>query len=60
MKRIRGFNITKRFNLSRNGDYNVTNEQSRTISNQNNLEKYLANTIAEDVSDKIIFILNDI
>ena len=54
------FNITKRFNLSRNGDYNVTNEQSRTISNQNNLEKYLANTIAEDVSDKIIFILNDI
>ena len=43
-----------------NGDYNVANEQSRTISNQNNLEKYLANTIAEDVSDKIIFILNDI
>lgn len=54
------FNITKRFNLSRNGDYNVANEQSRTISNQNNLEKYLANSIAEDVSDKIIFILNDI
>ena len=54
------FNITKRFNLSRNGDYNVTNDQSRTISNQNNLEKYLANTIAEEVSDKIILILNDI
>jgi len=57
---VDNFNITKRFNLSRNGDYNVANEQSRTISNQNNLEKYLANTIAEDVSDKIIFILNDI
>tara|TARA_B100000401_G_scaffold339887_1_gene238320 strand:+ start:513 stop:992 length:480 start_codon:yes stop_codon:yes gene_type:complete len=57
---VDNFNVTKRFNLSRNGDYNVANEQSRTISNQNNLEKYLANTIAEDVSDKIIFILNDI
>ncbi len=57
---VDNFNVTKRFNLSRNGDYNVANEQSRTISNQNNLEKYLANSIAEDVSDKIIFILNDI
>ena len=36
---VDNFNVTKRFNLSRNGDYNVANEQSRTISNQNNLEK---------------------
>ncbi len=54
------FNLVKNFSLKREGDYNVTNEQSRTISNQNNLEKYLANTIADDISDKIIFMLNDI
>ena len=53
-------NIKKIINLNESGDYDVNNNKSVTTNNQNNLEKYLARKISKQITDKIIFIINDL
>ena len=53
-------NVIKTFNLSQNGDYSVSNEQSKTISNRNNLERYLVDKITNQFFNKLILITNDL
>tara|TARA_B100001094_G_C18150427_1_gene783367 strand:+ start:826 stop:1299 length:474 start_codon:yes stop_codon:yes gene_type:complete len=53
-------NIKKIININENGDYDVNNNKSVTTNNQNNLEKHLARKISKQITDKIIFIINDL
>ena len=53
-------NIKKIININERGDYDINNNKSVTANNQNNLEKYLARKISKQITDKIIFIINDL
>ena len=53
-------NIKKIINLNESGYYDVNNNKSVTTNNQNNLEKHLARKISKQITDKIIFIINDL
>ena len=53
-------NLLKDFTISVNGPYIVSSAHTSTLTNKNNLEKYLADQISEKIRNKIILILNDI
>lgn len=52
--------IKKIININEIGYYDVNNNKSVTTNNQNNLEKYLAREISKELTNKIIFIINDL
>lgn len=52
--------IKKIININEIGYYDVNNNKSVTTNNLNNLEKYLAREISKELTNKIIFIINDL
>ena len=47
------------FNISVEGSYDVSDNHSTTINNQNSLEKNLANETADLIIKELILIIND-
>ena len=52
-------NERKTFSTQLNGSYDVSDNHSSTITNQNNLEKNLAKKTADLIAKQLILILND-
>ena len=53
-------NISKIIQVSSNGNYDVVSSQAKTINNQDNLEKFLAEKISDDILSKLIILINDL
>ena len=53
-------NISKIIQVSSNGNYDVVSSQAKTINNQDNLEKFLAEKISEKILNKLIILINDL
>ena len=53
-------NISETIQISSSGDYDVVSNQAKTINNQDNLEKFLAEKISEKILTKLIILINDL
>ena len=53
-------NVSEIIQISSNGDYDVVSNQAETINNQDNLEKFLAGKISENILSKLIILINDL
>ena len=53
-------NVSEIIQISSNGDYDVVSNQAETINNQDNLEKFLAEKISENILSKLIILINDL
>ena len=53
-------NLEKTIDVSKGGSYNVNTNHSSTINNQNNLEKSLANQLSEEITRRLIILINDL
>ena len=53
-------NISEIIQVSSSGNYDVVSSQAKTINNQDNLEKFLAEKISDDILSKLIILINDL
>ena len=53
-------NISEIIQISSSGNYDVVSNQAKTINNQDNLEKFLAEKISDDILSKLIILINDL
>ena len=53
-------NITENFVVTNSGSYDLNNNQAKTISNQDDLEKFLAEKLSKQILQEIRFIIDDI
>ena len=53
-------NISETIQISSSGNYDVVSSQTKTINNQDNLEKFLAEKISEKILNKLIILINDL
>ena len=53
-------NISEIIQVSSSGNYDVVSSQAKTINNQDNLEKFLAEKISEKILNKLIILINDL
>ena len=53
-------NISKIIQVSSSGNYDVVSSQAKTINNQDNLEKFLAEKISEKILNKLTVLINDL
>ena len=53
-------NISEIIQISSSGNYDVVSSQTKTINNQDNLEKFLAEKISDDILSKLIILINDL
>ena len=53
-------NITKTINLNKENFYNVNTNQSVTRNNQKNIENNLNDELAQDISNKLLRIINEL
>ena len=53
-------NISEIIQISSSGNYDVVSNQAKTINNQDNLEKFLAEKISEKILNKLIILINDL
>ena len=53
-------NISEIIQISSSGNYDVVSSQTKTINNQDNLEKFLAEKISEKILTKLIILINDL
>ena len=53
-------NVTKTINLNKENFYNVNTNQSVTRNNQKNIENNLNDELAQDMSNKLLRIINDL
>jgi outer membrane lipopolysaccharide assembly protein LptE/RlpB len=53
-------NLEKTIDVSKVGSYNINTNHSSTINNQNNLEKSLANQLSEEITRRLIILINDL
>ena len=53
-------NISKIIQVSSSGNYDVVSSQAKTINNQDNLEKFLAEKISEKILNKLTVFINDL
>ena len=53
-------NVSEIIQISSNGDYDVVSNQAETINNQDNLEKFLAEKISENILSRLIILINDL
>ena len=53
-------NISEIIQISSSGNYDVVSSQTKTINNQDNLEKFLAEKISEKILNKLIILINDL
>ena len=53
-------NVTKTINLNKENFYNVNTNQSVTRNNQKNIENNLNDELAQDISNKLLRIINEL
>jgi len=53
-------NISEVIQISSSGDYDVVSNQAKTINNQDNIEKFLAEKVSEKILNKLIILINDL
>lgn len=53
-------NISEIIQISSSGNYDVVSNQAKTINNQDNLEKFLAEKVSEKILNKLIILINDL
>ena len=53
-------NISEIIQISSSGNYDIVSSQAKTINNQDNLEKFLAEKISDDILSKLIILINDL
>jgi len=53
-------NISEIIQISSSGNYDVVSSQTKTINNQDNLEKFLAEKISEKILNKLTVLINDL
>ena len=53
-------NISEIIQISSSGNYDVVSNHAKTINNQDNLEKFLAEKISDDILSKLIILINDL
>ena len=53
-------NISEIIQISSSGNYDIVSSQAKTINNQDNLEKFLAEKISDDILSKLITLINDL
>ena len=53
-------NISEIIQISSSGNYDVVSNQAKTINNQDNLEKFLAEKISEKILNKLVILINDL
>ena len=53
-------NVSEIIQISSNGNYDVVSNQAETINNQDNLEKFLAEKISENILSRLIILINDL
>ena len=53
-------NISEIIQISSSGNYDVVSNQAKTINNQDNLEKFLAEKISEKILNKLTVFINDL
>ena len=53
-------NISEIIQISSSGNYDVVSNQAKTINNQDNLERFLAEKISEKILNKLIILINDL
>ena len=53
-------NISEIIQISSSGNYDVVSNQAKTINNQDNLEKFLAEKISEKILNKLTVLINDL
>ena len=53
-------NISEIIQVSSSGNYDVVSSQAKTINNQDNLEKFLAEKISEKILNKLTVLINDL
>ena len=53
-------NISEIIQISSSGNYDIVSSQAKTINNQDNLEKFLAEKISEKILNKLIILINDL
>ena len=53
-------NVTKTINLNKENFYNVNTNQSVTRNNQKNIENNLNDKLAQDISNKLLRIINEL
>ena len=53
-------NISEIIQISSSGNYDIVSNQAKTINNQDNLEKFLAEKISEKILNKLIILINDL
>ena len=58
--KINNKNIEKSFSNSTTGSYDVNKIQATTISNHDNLEKFLTEKLSKQILERIKFIINDL
>ena len=53
-------NISETIQISSSGNYDIVSSQAKTINNQDNLERFLAEKISEKILNKLIILINDL
>ena len=53
-------NISEIIQVSSSGNYDVVSSQAKTINNQDNLEKFLAEKVSEKILNKLVILINDL
>jgi len=53
-------NISEIIQISSSGNYDVVSNQAKTINNQDNLEKFLAEKVSEKILNKLVILINDL
>ena len=53
-------NISEIIQISSSGNYDVVSSQTKTINNQDNLEKFLAEKVSEKILNKLVILINDL
>ena len=53
-------NISEIIQISSSGNYDIVSSQAKTINNQDNLEKFLAEKISEKILNKLTVFINDL
>ena len=53
-------NISEIIQISSSGNYDIVSSQAKTINNQDNLERFLAEKISEKILNKLIILINDL
>ena len=53
-------NISEIIQISSSGNYDIVSSQAKTINNQDNLEKFLAEKVSEKILNKLVILINDL